>query len=771
MRRCWSALCLIVCLLSAGTGAAQTRRALVIGIDLYQPKGTKPQCPTGQDCSVGRFTLLAWPNLRGPVNDADAMAEVLTRRLGFPAAQVRVLLNPWPAYPPQVAPPPGVTVLPAAQTTRAGILAAMRKYLVDEPQSGDTVVFYYAGHGSLQQNSLGHKLVMPVDIPGRGTVEQHMDSSIVPSDAWTGKVMDVRDHEMTEIFNAALDKGVRLTVIFDSCNSGLMARGAKHYPRSLLFDERDVKDARELPPPAEHPGNGAVVLTAVQQDQTADAARSTEDASPVHGDFTFALIKALNELPPSVPASALFQFVKATMGGMKDADGNPAVIAEDPQMDAPAARKAEPLFGPLGGVASPRKIWTAALGTDDDGGVTLDVGRVSGIGVGSVFESADGKKIELKLTALNGLDRSTATPIPAGATVNPADLFVLKTLVRPDDPPLKVWMAPALPQAQLLAAVQQVQLAQTVSVSDPAEEPWTDELNWNGATWMLRPHARNQKAVALGAPLSASALKKHLKPGSKVWVNLPPAQELAAQLNTHDPLQVVDSIAAAEYVLTGSLAESSPQYAWFHRSEYLAGTAAAGEHSKGCSTTSPYPVRSDWLPIGNAGGLNAAALSLATVHVWMQRSSQAEMSADVQDFYHLQIQRVSDNSVVAPGALLHAGEPVQLVLHAAPSVNGARWVYVLDIDCHGNVSTAYPAQDQPAKSYPDEGNALTIVLPVAPTIGEPFGLETLVLLSSSAELSDPQQLNSKGATTRGDFTWGLERVTFRSVPAATAAGK
>jgi hypothetical protein len=155
----------------------------------------------------------------------------------------------------------------------------------------------------------------------------------------------------------------------------------------------------------------------------------------------------------------------------------------------------------------------------------------------------------------------------------------------------------------------------------------------------------------------------------------------------------------------------------------------------------------------------------------MQRSSQAEMSADVQDFYHLQIQRVSDNSVVAPGALLHAGEPVQLVLHAAPSVNGARWVYVLDIDCHGNVSTAYPAQDQPAKSYPDEGNALTIVLPVAPTIGEPFGLETLVLLSSSAELSDPQQLNSKGATTRGDFTWGLERVTFRSVPAATAAGK
>jgi hypothetical protein len=256
-----------------------------------------------------------------------------------------------------------------------------------------------------------------------------------------------------------------------------------------------------------------------------------------------------------------------------------------------------------------------------------------------------------------------------------------------------------------------------------------------------------------------------------VWVNLPPSAELAAQLNLHGPVQLVDSAPAAEYVLTGSLTDSGPQYAWFHRNEYLAGTAAAGEHSKGCSTSSPYPVRSDWEPSGDAGSLNAAAVSLATVHVWMQRASQPEMSDESQDFYHLQIQRVADKSVVTPGAVLRAGEPVQLVLHAGPSVNGARWVYVLDIDCHGNVSTVYPAKDQPAKSYPDQGNALTIVLPVAASIGEPYGVETLVLLSSSAELGDPQQLNSKGATTRGDVTWGLERVTFRSVPAATSAGK
>ena len=185
------------------------------------------------------------------------MAEVLiSKKFGYPAGQVRLLLapnpNPDPDDPPAVPLPPGVVLLPAAQTTRAGILAAMQKYLVEEPQSGDTVVFYYAGHGSLQMNSLGHKLKVLVDDPDsdKGPKSIPVDSTIVPSDAWTG-TMDVRDHEMTKIFNAALDKGVHLTVIFDSCHSGQITRGAQHTGRSLLFDPRDVRDPSVLPAPAE----------------------------------------------------------------------------------------------------------------------------------------------------------------------------------------------------------------------------------------------------------------------------------------------------------------------------------------------------------------------------------------------------------------------------------------------------------------------------------------------------------------------------------------
>src|SRR5262249_3119547 len=49
------------------------RHALVVGIDTYQSP--------------------AVPALRGAVNDARAMASVLEERCGFPAANIRVLLN------------------------------------------------------------------------------------------------------------------------------------------------------------------------------------------------------------------------------------------------------------------------------------------------------------------------------------------------------------------------------------------------------------------------------------------------------------------------------------------------------------------------------------------------------------------------------------------------------------------------------------------------------------------------------------------------------
>jgi len=105
----------------------------------------------------------------------------------------------------------------------------MQKYLVDVPQKGDTVVFYDASHGSLRVNSKGNKLTVLV-----GGQYVHADSTMVPSDAYKGGY-DVRDREMTRIFNAALDKGVHLTVIFDSCHSGGISRGIGRFTANALW--------------------------------------------------------------------------------------------------------------------------------------------------------------------------------------------------------------------------------------------------------------------------------------------------------------------------------------------------------------------------------------------------------------------------------------------------------------------------------------------------------------------------------------------------------
>src|SRR6202043_1286137 len=153
------------------------------------------------------------------------------------------------------------------ETTRAGLLAAMRKYLVDVPANGDTLVFYYAGHGSLRVNNKGTKLSMLVD--GRPT---HVDSTLVPSDAWTGN-FDIRDREMTDIFQQALDRGIRLTVILDSCHSGSFTRGVetgkKFVDRYLPFDPRDIDEppaklpsGEERPAPSQRKDNPALVFSA-----------------------------------------------------------------------------------------------------------------------------------------------------------------------------------------------------------------------------------------------------------------------------------------------------------------------------------------------------------------------------------------------------------------------------------------------------------------------------------------------------------------------------
>ena len=106
-------------LASPASARAGTKRALIVGINTYEVAGAPKS---------GRKVT----NLRGAEPDARLIYAILTQRFGFEEKNV--------------------TLLVSAEATRAAILAAIDR--LAKSAAGDEVVFYYAGHGSQQPNSL-----------------------------------------------------------------------------------------------------------------------------------------------------------------------------------------------------------------------------------------------------------------------------------------------------------------------------------------------------------------------------------------------------------------------------------------------------------------------------------------------------------------------------------------------------------------------------------------------------------------------------------------
>jgi hypothetical protein len=731
--------------------AAETQRALLIGINIYQPQGTTAEHPAG--CTYGRCELTAFQNLDGSVNDAASMADLLTSpKFGFPANQVVLLTNPAPPHP-----RPGVIVLPASQTTRDGILAAMQRYLVDLPQKGDTVVFYDASHGSLRVNSKGNKLTVLVN--GKYV---HADSTLVPADAYTGGY-DVRDREMTRIFNAALDKGVHLTVIFDSCHSGGITRGigTKYVERTLAFDPRDIGEAPGTEtPPSERKDNPALIFSAAQQDETAKEMPPADANAEPHGAFTAALLEALEVLPADTPASLIYERVRAVLEGSSVPD-------QEPDLDASEARRQQPLFG--GAAAMSGKVRSTALGTGSDGTVSLDIGQAAGLGAGTEFTSElpgqDGKPVVLRIKELNGIARSTADVVtPAGATVAPGDIFDLTQWVPDESAVLRVWLWPSnLSDQQVLAAAGEIEASGASLVTDPAEQPWTHVLTWDGSQWMLLK-AGDAAPVSLGAAITADALRQHLPADAKLWANLPPPHELAQELvpAAGSAVQLTEKQATAQYVLAGVLTGKGPAYAWYHKSELAAGppSSNAPPHTPGCSTTSQYPVRSDWVFLGAglddaSDKLNNYALRLAKVRGWLELANNPTDDS-VSEYYSLALVPAQNatpagDTALADGQLTHQGDQFKLALTSTDRITDSRWVYVLDIDCQGRGQLLYP-RNYSENQFPNKGDEeRQFLLPGAGpmTISKPYGVDTLILLSTKQPLPDPFALDFDGVASRG----------------------
>jgi len=195
---------------------------------------------------------------------------------------------------------------------------------------------------------------------------------------------------------------------------------------------------------------------------------------------------------------------------------------------------------------------------------------------------------------------------------------------------------------------------------------------------------------------------------------------------------------------------------------------------------------------------------LVKVHGWLDLAdSPADASSDT--YYTLAMvpagapaagSSAQPAQVGQPDAPARQGDQLKMALESTDRVVERRWVYVLDIDCHGRGSLLYPL-DFAENQFPnDSDSGRQFVLPGARTlrIGPPYGVDTLILLSTAQPLPDPYALNFEGVATRGargmdsplqklladtssgtrgvsgevPTNWGIALTTMRSVPKQTA---
>jgi hypothetical protein len=198
--------------------------------------------------------------------------------------------------------------------------------------------------------------------------------------------------------------------------------------------------------------------------------------------------------------------------------------------------------------------------------------------------------------------------------------------------------------------------------------------------------------------------------------------------------------------------------------------------------------------------LNTYSVSLARVHGWLQLANNPVAGSSPANYYKLAMVHISDTDQVSPDQPVHENDRIRLALQSATPVadKDKRFVYVLDIDCQGKGTLLYP-RDYSENQYPSQGDTdLQIILRTAFTIKfqEPFGLESMILLTTSQPLPDPYVLDfagvaravSRGAQspfekllsnassgTRGGVPdadiptdWGIQIMPLRSIPGSPA---
>jgi len=777
------ALCAMSVFLGSQTTFAQTRRAVLVGIDKYRPAtAAEKQAARKKGISSPGRGDYAFGSLDGAVNDAESMRDILVHTYGFSPDNVHLLEND--------------------AATRERILGDMRKFFVDEAGDGDVLFFFYAGHGSQVKNSLSYK-------------SDKQDETIVPWDANAG-VWDIRDKEIARLFNDVLDKHkVTLTAVFDSCHSGSIARGltSQVKTRSIPGDTRDAKDDYHPVPPEDR---GALIISGAQYNESANEDDEEENGQTIaHGAFTIALLRTLNRVPPNTPVQDVFRMTRVAL----HASG----YTQEPVLAGTPERFAEGLFGELSGVSASPKVLVQSIGAD--GTIVLDAGYSLGLEPNAELKKTGksrGTEIRIRVTSVNGLSSSIAEPIDKNdlASISKLDTFEIDRWAFPGGAKFSVWLPPSnLSLEELKEAVGELSQLQHIPgikwVDDPTEVTPTHTVSWSGTKWQLQGPRGTVELSNLTPSVVAEQLKGDGSSEVRVFVYLPLATELKSKLSLgpgseNSAIDVATTPGKGKYWLVGRISGQSVEYSWVRPN-------ANQKDSE--SEDLPLLVRSDWLSITDAdlGKVSEKLLEhlqgIGRVVGWMTLASPP----DEGNFpYQLALQdattgawitgselqtaegTVTERSSRIATPMVKGGQHLQLVLKADPdklkSSIEPRKVYVFGVNSFGGCLLFFPkgADDQrnlmPTKDA--DGN-YPMEVPVGKIkVTEPWGVDSYIMLTTERPIGDLTVFNCEavrtrgardasnpladllrrnGSTTRGwgDETpanWSIQRLPVRSVP-------
>jgi hypothetical protein len=709
------------------------RRALLVAINTYLPAGAEAATPAeSPGITTHAHKRAGFSNLDGALNDLEGMRGLLVSRYGFKPENIHVLRD--------------------GQASRQAILDAVKQYLVDEPRSGDDVLFFYAGHGSQVRNSLSRE-------------PDKLDETLVPADARKG-VADIRDKEVGRLVNAALDKNVRLTMIVDSCHSGSIARGYEKV-RELPPADGDVKDPSVLEPP---PETRAVVMSAAQDFQT--AAEVSEPDGP-HGLFSAALIRTLATAQPTEPLERLFRRVTAIM----QSTGR----MQAPVLAGPRERLRQPLFG-TSGVSRGTVMAALRIGTDS---VVLQGGSAIGLRPGCELSRVDDGATPVRLTVTRVTAPTTAeAAVTAGGlgSVKSGDLFQVVRWAA-DARSLKVfWPAPLPTMEALVATVGALDVVRGDPrvrwVEDPVATPPSHVLLWADGQWQLDGAPVR---FPLGERLEGARLRDALRSSTtpvSFYAQLPPPAEVVSELKhligpgtPNEAIAFAASSGEAHYLLVSRVDGQGVSVAWARPAPGALRVPAGGAPAP----PTPLPTRTDWVPSGPRSA-PAGAAAPASAEVARRLEEQAsrlnrvlgwltlEPGDDGPDRfpYHL-VLRDAVTGRDATGDELALGETLDLVLRADPAPQAPvlpRWVYVLDVSSDGsgtllfpdprfgNVENKLPAAGAPPAEIPLPHGRIKVTTP---------GVDVLVMIAADV----PPQ--GSGAIDLDVFTWDPVRTRGAAV--------